>query len=179
MVQSDESSEPGLGSKIPSSSLSSLPDRSYLWKTLTIFITVDILIWILVRRYVYPKKTKERFQHEFSSWIKDAYEQQQHHHQQPGRTNNWSSQSRARASQSMKFHHPSPRAIDKHLDILGISKISGIAPKEAEIKNAYRKICLQTHPDVLGSDHPDKQRAEQKFIEATASYNFLLEYLRK
>jgi hypothetical protein len=174
-LQSSGTSKDGFPSSTSTSSLlPSVPlDRSYFWKTFTIFLAVDVLIWIFVRRYVYPKNAKERFKHEFSSWIKDAYE----HQTERTANSNWNSQSRT--SQSIKFDHPSSRVIDKHLDTLGLSKRVGIVPKEAEIKDAYRKICLKTHPDVLGSDHPDKQIAERKFIEATSSYNFLLEYLRK
>jgi hypothetical protein len=158
-----------------SSSSPSLPSGVPVWKAFSIFITLDILIWLAVRRFSLPKRsttTRERFQQDFVSWSKMAYEQQQASRSSGGATN----QQRANP---MNFQHPSPRVIDRHLDVLGIPKAIGVLPKESEIKDAYRKICLKTHPDVLGSDHPEKQQAEKKFIEATTSYNYLLDYLKK
>lgn len=103
-----------------------------------------------------------------------AYEQQT--------KTNYSSSSKTSSEARNKtkhFKYQSTRVIDRHLDVLGIPKIIGVQPKEVEIKDAYRKICLKTHPDVLGSNHPGRQEAEKKFIEATNSYNFLLKYVRK
>jgi hypothetical protein len=152
----------------------SLPSGVPVWKALSIFITLDILIWLAVRRFSIPKKTQttsERLQQDFVSWSRMAYEQQQ--------ASFGPRPSNAQQRVNPMNSQTSTRVIDRHLDALGIPKVIGVLPKEADIKDAYRKICLKTHPDVLGTDHPEKQQAEKKFIEATTSYNYLLDYLKK
>lgn len=149
-------------------------DPSSLWKGLSIFITLDVIIWIAVRRYAFRKTKKDRFQQEFSSWSRMAYEQQ------TSKTHSSTYQGNSSHKYlNYAFKHESNRVIDRHLDILEIPKVVGVIPKEAEIKEAYRKICLKTHPDVLGTDHPEKHQAEKRFIDATTSYNFLLNFVRK
>ena len=174
-------SSPSSGSSISSSTTSRVP----VWKAISIFVTLDIVIWLLVRRFSFPKNKqtrKERFQQDFVSWSRMAYEQQAQASSGPRPSSGGSSPGSSTHHQrvnTMNFQRSPPRIIDRHLDILGIPKVMGVLPKETDVKDAYRKICLQTHPDVLGSGHPQKQQAEKKFIEATTSYNFLLDYLRK
>jgi hypothetical protein len=93
---------------------------------------------------------------------------------------------------SKKFHIPSPSAsfrqnvssqsfsvppvVAHHMKVLQLGHITDRLPKRTEIKDAYHKVCLQSHPDTLERDMPEseKKRYEQRFIDATRSYQVLI-----
>ena len=52
-----------------------------------------------------------------------------------------------------------------YYEVLGVNRNAS----ETEIKKAYRKLALQHHPDK----NPGDKSAEEKFKEASESYNFV------
>lgn len=76
--------------------------------------------------------------------------------------------------------------IKKHLLQLDMP-LSSLNPSVADIKTAYRKICLKTHPDVavVGSSKGNGKEGqgyshrelEQRFLQATAAHDELLRRL--
>jgi WD40 repeat protein len=63
--------------------------------------------------------------------------------------------------------------IDRYYEILGLQP--GVS--EAEVKQAYRKLAKQWHPDRFASDPQLKKQAEEKFKLINEAYEQLREYL--
>lgn len=63
-----------------------------------------------------------------------------------------------------------------YYDILGVSKNAS----DAEIKKAFRKLCLKYHPDKVKSSDPKKiKEAEEKFKEINEAYQTLSDPKKK
>jgi DnaJ like chaperone protein len=62
---------------------------------------------------------------------------------------------------------PRPSEIDPYA-VLGVERVAN----ERTIKQAYRRLMSQHHPDKLGSEVPDevKRRSEQRSREINAAY---------
>ena len=58
-----------------------------------------------------------------------------------------------------------------YYDILGVSRESS----DQEIKKAYRKIAMKSHPDR----NPDDKAAEEKFKQAAEAYSVLSDSQKK
>jgi DnaJ-class molecular chaperone len=56
-------------------------------------------------------------------------------------------------------------------EVLGVAK----AASEDELKKAYRKLARELHPDV----NPNDKKAEERFKEITAAYDFLSDQARR
>ncbi|MFN3678328.1 J domain-containing protein [Thermosynechococcus sp.] len=59
-------------------------------------------------------------------------------------------------------------------------EILGLQPgaSKAEIKQAYRRLCLECHPDKLPPDTPKKARqiVEEHFKQINEAYAYLMEH---
>lgn len=164
---------------------------------LGIFLTVDIIIWIFLKRYLNNNKTKP-----FTSPFTDKstsnnpspyanFEEYLKRNSQKYKTNSNSNENQQNFnSNTNSYKHTNERKneqkktsfssiVEGHLRVLELKNSLGNLPNEAEVKEAYRKVCLKTHPDTFDSNDPKKDQAQIKFIEATNSYNYLLKYLKK
>lgn len=67
--------------------------------------------------------------------------------------------------------------IKSHLSVLGLP-LHNLRPSVKEVKQAYRKVCLRTHPDVVDSENiKSKKYLEERFIMATKAHDELLHVL--
>jgi hypothetical protein len=65
-----------------------------------------------------------------------------------------------------------------YLSVLGLP-LDNLCPSVREVKAAYRKVSLRTHPDVVNADNPKtKKYLEERFIMATKAHDELLHMLR-
>lgn len=135
-------------------------------------ICVDIILWYGVKKIFYKNPKNGQYA---SFWQSKPY---QNSHRQSARA-------------SKKFHIPSPSSsfrqnmtstsmrvppvVAHHMKVLNINHVTDRLPTRLEIKDAYRRVCLQTHPDTFGPDMPEseRKRCEQRFIDATRSYEVL------
>ena len=72
--------------------------------------------------------------------------------------------------------------IKNYLTLLELP-VTNLQPSRKEIKSAYRRICLRTHPDVLKSNYDvdnmmKKKRLEERFILATKAHDELLKFAK-
>mmetsp|Transcript_15729 Transcript_15729/g.26244 ORF Transcript_15729/g.26244 Transcript_15729/m.26244 type:complete len:233 (+) Transcript_15729:161-859(+) len=73
------------------------------------------------------------------------------------------------------FNHD--QMIKSYLSVLGLP-LHNLRPSVQEVKQAYRKICLRTHPDVVESENmKSKKYLEERFIMATKAHDELLQVL--
>lgn len=67
--------------------------------------------------------------------------------------------------------------IKSYLSVLGLP-LDNLHPSVIEVKQAYRKVCLRTHPDVVKSENmKSKKYLEERFIMATKAHDELLQVL--
>ena len=162
-----------------------------LTTALSIFITIDIILWIFIKKFIFNKKKRfsssssnsstyssnsnssnSKFSSNFEEYLKKD-------------SKNYTSTTTGATggggrTTTTRFDYQSivSSILDRHYRILEMKKLSSDLPNEIEIKEAYRKICLKTHPDTFDSNDPEKKQAQNKFIEATKSYNYLIQYLK-
>ncbi len=162
-----------------------------LWKAISLFVVVDIAIGLLIRRYYSkrprpPSSSASKGKEKWINW--EEIQRQKTQSSQSAKSSTYrpyesfeqSYRSQSQSSQLSQEQIQYVPYLDRHLRNLEMDREIGRAiPSQADVKQAYRTLCLKTHPDVLGADHPNKQEAEKKFIEATTSYNYLLKHLPK
>jgi hypothetical protein len=160
-----------------------------VWTALSLFFVVDIAIGLLIRKYFSSKRPPSSASKGKEKWVnwEDIQRQktQSYHSTNSYTYRPYESFEQTYRTHSQSSHRPEEQIqyvpyLDRHLRNLEMKTDMGHPiPSQTEVKQAYRNICLKTHPDVLGVDHPNKQQAEKKFIEATSSYNYLLKHLPK
>ena len=117
--------------------------------------------------------------------------------------NNYSSQSQSRQQYTYRTYHNHQSGYNRHnnnssgsgtgntilfdkdqmtksyLSVLGLP-CSNLRPSIKEVKAAYRKVSLRTHPDVISSEAniKSKKYMEERFIMATKAHDELLKILK-
>jgi hypothetical protein len=69
---------------------------------------------------------------------------------------------------------PLPQVVVDDLRRLNMSVAVRSIPSEKELKQAYRRIALKTHPDRLALGDPRREQHARTFDEATGAYKRLL-----
>jgi len=75
-----------------------------------------------------------------------------------------------------------PRLGGDHLDSLApflqtLALSSTQLPSKKEVKEAFAKIALSSHPDMVPPESPDRPRLQRRFAEANEAYKFILKKL--
>lgn len=106
-----------------------------------------------VRDYNFQREQQEQVHEAYRTWARHKFDQK--YRPQVGRTNDVGLD-----------------AMTPHLQALGLPTLQ--LPSKVEVKEAYAKIAMSTHPDRVPEGSLERPRLQRQFRESTDAYKALL-----
>lgn len=106
-----------------------------------------------IKDYNYQSEQQEQVKAAYQSWMRNKYNA----HNRP------------------KFGGDFLSIMTPSLSVLGLP--TSQLPSRKEIKDAYARIAMHSHPDKVPEDNPRRAQLQRQFTEASGAYKLLLQHV--